>query len=143
MNHVFQDVARKFLLVFFDDILVYSPTWEDHLQHLEVVFSILRLQKLFLKPPKCIFGATLIEYLGHFISAEGVSIDPTKIKAIENWPVPTNQKQLRSFLGLANYYRRFIKGYSTTTRPLATLLKQDGFSWDPEATKVFQALNQL
>lgn len=89
MNHVFQDIERKFLLVFFDDILVYSPRWEEHLSHLEVVFSILRHQQLFLKPSKCTFGATVIEYLRHFISVAGVSTNPRKITTIEQWPIPT------------------------------------------------------
>ena len=133
MNHVFQDISRKFLLVFFDDILVYSPDWESHLQHLQEVFSILRHQQLYLKASKCTFGATEIEYLGHFISAEGVRTDPSKIAAIKQWPTPTSVKQLRSFLGLANYYRRFIRGYSVLSRPLTTLLQKDGFLWNSEA----------
>lgn len=140
MNHVFRHIARKFLLVFFDDILVYSPSWDTHLTHLAEVFSVLRQQQLYLKPSKCTFGATVIEYLGHFISAAGVSTDPEKIKAIENWPIPTSQKQLRSFLGLANYYRRFIQGYSIIARPLTNLLKKDGFLWNLEATAAFDNL---
>ena len=114
MNHVFEPILRKFLLVFFDDILIYSKSWDDHLEHLDMVFSILRHHQLYLKMSKCTFGATRIEYLGHFISTEGISTDPIKIKAVESWPTPTNQKQVRSFLGLANYYRRFIQGYSTS-----------------------------
>ncbi|CAL9238184.1 unnamed protein product, partial [Arabidopsis halleri] len=140
MNHIFQDITRKFLLVFFDDILVYSASWEEHLQHLEIVFSILRHQQLYLKLSKCTFGATRIEYLGHFISFEGVSTDPSKVQAIKQWPTPTSQKQLRSFLGLANYYRRFIQGYSIIAKPLSNLLKKDGFTWDDSATDAFQTL---
>ncbi|CAA7035405.1 unnamed protein product [Microthlaspi erraticum] len=89
------------------------------MKHLETVFSILRQQQLYLKASKCTFGATVIEYLGHFISAEGVSTDPAKIKAVTDWPTPTNQKQLRSFLGLTNYYRRFIK--ALTSAPVLAL----------------------
>lgn len=140
MNHVFRDISRKFLLVFFDDILVYSPDWETHLQHLHEVFSILRQQQLYLKASKCTFGATVIEYLGHFISAEGVSTDPAKISTITNWPTPTAVKQLRSFLGLANYYRRFIKGYSLLSRPLTSLLQKDGFCWNIAAETAFRNL---
>lgn len=142
MNHIFKDVARKFMLVFFDDILVYSRTWEAHLQNLEAVFLILRQQRLYLKASKCTFGATVIEYLGHFISAEGVSTDPSKIKVVEQWPVPSNQKQLRSFLGLANYYRRLIKGYNIIACPLTNLLKKERFSWNTEATEAFSALKK-
>lgn len=140
MNQVFRHIARKCVLVFFDDILVYSPTWEQHLQHLEEVFAVLRKHQLFLKPSKCTFGATVVKYLGHFISAAGVSTDPSKIKAVEQWPTPTTQKQLRSFLGLANYYRRFIQGYSIIARPLTNMFKKDGFLWCSEAVAAFDAL---
>ncbi|CAM8880125.1 unnamed protein product [Rhodiola kirilowii] len=140
MNHLFRDIARKFLLVFFDDILVYSASWTDHLQHLELVFSILRQHHLYLKMSKCTFGATRIEYLGHIISAEGVSTDPSKIKAVQDWPAPRNQQQLRSFLGLANYYRRFIRNYSVIACPLTDLLRKDSFSWNSEAAKAFHNL---
>lgn len=84
MNHVFGPILRKFLLVFFDDILIYSKNWEEYLVHLDTAFAILRHQQLYLKKSKCTFGATRIEYLGHFISAEGVSTDPTKIKSVKN-----------------------------------------------------------
>ena len=97
MNHVFEPVLRKFLLFFFDDILIYSDTWEDHLAHLDMVFAILRHHQLYLKQSKCTFGATKIEYLGHFISSAGVSTDPKKIKAVESWP----------FLRIKNRYEVF------------------------------------
>ncbi|KAF8085683.1 hypothetical protein N665_0651s0003 [Sinapis alba] len=142
MNHVFEPVLRKFLLVFFDDILLYSKTWDDHLLHLDMVFAILRHQQLYLKKTKCTFGATKIEYLGHFISHNGVSTDPAKIKAVEHWPTPTNQKQLRRFLGLANYYRRFIQGHSIIACPLTLLLRKDSFSWSSEASNAFQTLKE-
>ncbi|CAM8924213.1 unnamed protein product [Rhodiola kirilowii] len=140
MNHLFRNVARKFLLVFFDDILVYSPSWSVHLQHLESVFIILRQHQLYLKKSKCTFGANRIEYLGHIICAEGVSTDPNKIQAVKDWPVPRNQQHLRSFLGLANYYRRFIKNYSVIAGPLTNLLRKDGFSWDSSADHAFNSL---
>lgn len=142
MNHIFRSIARKFLLVFFDDILIYSSTWESHVEHLQVVFSILRHEHLFLKQSKCTFGATLIEYLGHLISADGVRTDPEKIKAVENWPTPINQKQLRSFLGLTNYYRRFVKGYGMISRPLTVLLQKDGFTWTDSAASAFKELKR-
>ncbi|CAM8925392.1 unnamed protein product [Rhodiola kirilowii] len=96
--------------------------------------------KLYLKNSKCTFGATRIEYLGHFISAAGGSTDPNKIKAVQQWPIPKSQKQLRSFLGLANYYRRFIRNYSVISRPLTNLLKKEGFVWGSDANDAFTAL---
>lgn len=136
----FRRCSAKFLLVFFDDILIYSATWEDHLKHLREVFQILHREQLYLKPSKCTFGATVIEYLGHFIFAEGVSTDPRKIESIIKWPTPTVQKQLRSFLGLANYYRWFILSYNIIARPLKNLLTKEAFLWSTAATTVFQAL---
>lgn len=105
-----------------------------------MAFAILRHHQLYLKRSKCTFGATKIEYLGHFISSDGVSTDPVKIKAVELWPTPASQKQLRSFLGLANYYRRFIHGHSIIARPLTFLLRKDSFSWSTEASTAFQNL---
>lgn len=121
-------------------MLTYSNSWEDHLIHLDMVFAILRHHQLYLKQFKYTFGATKIEYLGHFISSAGGSTDPAKIKVFEGWPIPSNQKQIHSFLGLANYYRRFIQGYSIIARPLTLLLRKDGFSWSPEANSAFQTL---
>lgn len=142
MNHVFQDLSRKSVLVFFEDILVYNKTWEEHLQHLSEVFLILQQQQLYLKLSKCTFGATMMEYLGHFISVEGVSTDPKKIAVIRDWPVPTTQKQLRSFLGLENYYIRFIRGYSSIARPLSQPLKKRGFVGNLTPLTRFQTLRQ-
>lgn len=140
MNHVFQDLSRKSVLVFFDDILVYSKTWEEHLEYLAEVFQILKHQQLFLKLSKCTFGATRIEYLGHFISVEGISTDPKKIAVIRDWTIPTTQKHLRSFLGLANNYQRFIKGYSSIAKPLSQLLKKHAFLWSSVAADSFRDL---
>lgn len=100
----------------------------------------MRSEHLFLKRSKCTFGATTIEYLGHLISADGVRTDPKKIQAIQNWPTPGNQKQLRSFLGLANYYRRFIKGYNILSKPLTILLQKGGFIWSQTADISFAGL---
>lgn len=127
MNQIFQPYLRKFILVFFDDILVYSPTKELHLQHLKLTLEILRKHQLFLKRNKCQFFSTKIEYLGHIISQEGVSADPSKTKAMNDWPTARNLKGLRGFLGLTGYYRRFIKGYGTIARPLTQLLRKNNF----------------
>lgn len=118
MNQIFQPYLRKFILVFFDDILVYSSTTELRLQHLKLALDVLRKHQLFLKKSKCQLFSNNIEYLGHIISLEGVSADPSKTKAMNEWPTPKSLKGLRDFLGLTGYYRRFIKGYGTIARPL-------------------------
>ncbi|GKA59775.1 ty3-gypsy retrotransposon protein [Tanacetum coccineum] len=140
MNHIFRSVLRKFVLVFFDDILVYSTSWELHLQHLETVFSILQSNLFFAKQSKCEFGSSSVSYLGHIVSSKGVSVDPLKVKAIKDWPLPKNIKQLRGFLGLAGYYRRFVAHYASLTAPLTQLLRKDAFVWSDSATTVFNNL---
>ncbi|XP_060181956.1 uncharacterized protein LOC132611554 [Lycium barbarum] len=140
MNDVFQSQLRKFILVFFDDILIYSKNEEDHFKHLEVVLQVLRQHKLFAKQSKCDFAQSQIEYLGHIISGKGVSTDSRKIAAMVDWPQPSTLKELRGFLGLTGYYRKFIKNYAITSRPLTQLLKKEGFKWGPEASKAFEEL---
>nr|GEW65761.1 retrotransposon protein, putative, Ty3-gypsy subclass [Tanacetum cinerariifolium] len=109
MNEVFKQQLRKFVLVYFDDILINSQTVEDHALHLKTVLDIMRQHTLYAKRSKCVFG-TKVEYLGHVISAKGASTDLGKITAMSQWPIPANLKQLRGFLGLTGYYRRFIQG---------------------------------
>ena len=108
MNNLFQPFLRKFVLVFFDDILIYSKTWKDHLIHLEQVLSILKENQFYAKMSKCTFGKAELSYLGHVISKEGFKVDPEKIKSITNWPKPTNISKLRGFLEITGYYRIFI-----------------------------------
>lgn len=111
MNSIFRPYLRKFVLVFFDDILVYNPSIATHLSHLETIFEILYNNSLKVKLSKCSFGQDEIAYLGHTISGKGVAVDPFKIQAIIDWPRPTSLKSLRGFLGLMGYYRKFIKHY--------------------------------
>nr|GEV28394.1 hypothetical protein [Tanacetum cinerariifolium] len=124
MNSVFKAYLRRFVLVFFDDILVYSPTLETHVRHLELVLQVLRQNTLYAKQSKCVFKTEKVEYLGHVITRKGVATDKSKIEAMQNWPVPTNLKQLRTFLGRTGYYRRFVKSYAIISHPLTQLLKR-------------------
>lgn len=112
------------------------------MKHLQVVFAILRTHKLVAKESKCVFGDDKVEYLGHVISKAGVATEPEKLQAIKKWPLPQNIKQLRGFLGLTGYYRKFIKGYGIICRPLTKLLKKDAMGWDQEATLAFETLKK-
>lgn len=130
MNTIFDKMIRRNVLVFVDDILVYSKTLEEHVQHLREVFAVLQQHKLFVKASKCSFAKQQLEYLGHIIGAQGVATDPSEVHAVQDWPVPRNLKQLRGFLGLTSYYRKFIKNYGIMTRPLTALLKKGvPFKW--------------
>lgn len=140
MNELFQPYLRKFVIVFFDDILVYSRTWEEHLQHLEIVFQCLIKHQFFLKKSKCSIAQPSISYLGHIVSASGVGPDPEKIVAMVDWPTPSSVKQLRGFLGLTGFYRKFIHNYAMIAAPLTALLKKDGFLWNEQAQQAFVQL---
>lgn len=126
-----------------DDILIYSPTLEQHLQHLKQVFVVLDQHKFYLKKSKCLFAQEKLEYLGHIISGQGVATDPAKITTLQQWSAPTDDKQLRSFLGLAGYYRKFIKNYGLISRPLTDLLKKNvQFLWTPQTQLCFDTLKE-
>lgn len=125
MNEIFRDIIGQFVLVFFDDILIYSAAMEEHSEHLETVFQRLRDNHLFVKRSKCAFARTHIEYLRHIISHQRVAADENKIMAMQQWLSPKNLKSLRGFLGLIGYYRRFVKNYGALSRPLIELLKKD------------------
>ncbi|GKB20558.1 putative mitochondrial protein, partial [Tanacetum coccineum] len=140
MNMVFQPYLQKFVVVFFDDILVYSRTLEDHQKHLFVVFGCLRAENLYCNRKKCVFGQKRVDYLGHIVTGEGVQADPSKISAMTDWPIPRNIRDLRGFLGLTGYYRKFVKNYGKIARALTDLLKKDSFIWTDEATHAFRNL---
>ena len=145
MNSIFRDYLGKFVLVFIDDILIYSKNEEEHKQHLKQVFEILREHKLYAKLSKCVFFTSRVEFLGHVISDEGVSVDPRKVTAVAEWPIPKDKTEVRSFLGLASYYRRFVKGFSKIAAPMTNLLKgkSNMIDWTPECDESFQTLKSL
>jgi hypothetical protein len=135
MNKIFAPLLRKCVLVFMDDILVYSTTLYEHVQHLQQVFEILNQQKFFLKESNCVFGQQQLEYLGHLISGKGVATEASKIVFVQQWPIPVNIKQLRGLLGLTGYYRRFIKHYGMISSPLIVHLKKGYLTSGPVINK--------
>jgi len=143
MNLIFASLLRRGVLVFMDDILIYSRTLEEHVRLLQQVFQILDNHQFLNKRSKCLFAQSFVEYLGHVISAAGVATDPTKVDAVLRWPQPETVKQLRGFLGLTGYYRKFIQHYGLLARPLTELLKKGcQFQWTPQAEQAFQLLKQ-
>ena len=142
MNTVFKPLLRKSVLVFFDDILVYSKSMAEHCEHLQQVLQIMKDNQLYAKKSKCSFAVNQVEYLGHLITEKGVATDPSKIEAMKQWPSPTTIKQLRGFLGLTGYYRRFIKNYAMISQPLTALLKKNAFHWSSTADLAFETLKK-
>jgi hypothetical protein len=140
MNELFVQCMTKFVLVFMDDILIFSKTLQDHIDHLRTVFQILFDNQLYVKFNKCTFAQQQLSYLGHIISNQRVSTDPGKIVAMLNWPVPQNFTELRGFLGLIGYYRKFVQHYGTLARPLTNLLHHKKFVWIPNAQQAFDQL---
>ena len=137
MNQIFQPYLRQFVLV---DILVYSITWEAHLQHLQQVFQILMTHQLYLKLSKCDIGVRQVEYLDHVITANGVAMDSKKMACLLNWHTLRSVKKFHGFFSLTGYYRRFIKGYGVIAKPLTDLLKKSTITWSPEAQTAFEVL---
>ncbi|GJP57580.1 hypothetical protein CLOP_g20993, partial [Closterium sp. NIES-67] len=129
MNDAFRKAIGHFVLVYLDDILVYSKTEEEHTQHLKWVLGKLREHKFYARLWKCHFYKRDLEYLGHLVGNDGLKVDPKKVVAVQNWPVPQDVGQIRSFLGLANYFRRFLENYSTVVAPL-TALTRKGSAWE-------------
>ncbi|KAK1694700.1 hypothetical protein QYE76_011397 [Lolium multiflorum] len=140
MNKIFMNFLDKFVVVFIDDILIYSKTEEEHEQHLEIILETLRQHKLYAKFSKCELKE--VGFLGHILSG-GIAVDPAKIKTVAEWKVPTTQTEVRAFLGLAGYYRRFVEGFSSIARPMTQLLKKDKkFDWTDKCEESFRNSRQ-
>lgn len=137
MNDIFRPYLRRSVLVFFNDILVYSQDQFTHIHHLGMAFEVLKCNSLWVNYNKCCFGALQLEYLGNVISAGGIIADSTKVEAMMQWPVP---KDIRSLQGFAGYYQRFVKSYWVIAKPLTQLLKKNCFKWGDEAQKKLKAL---
>ncbi|KAL4020587.1 hypothetical protein IC575_019368 [Cucumis melo] len=143
MNRVFKDFLDSFVIVFIDDILIYSKTEAEHEEHLHQVLETLRANRLYAKFSKCEFWLKKVSFLGHVVSSEGVSVDPAKIEAVTIWPRPSTVSEIRSFLGLAGYYRRFVEDFSRIASPLTQLTRKGTpFVWSPACENSFQELKQ-
>ncbi|KAA3460517.1 reverse transcriptase [Gossypium australe] len=144
MNRVFQQYLDQFVVVFIDDILVYSKTEEEHDKHLRIVLQVLREKQLYAKFSKCEFWLREVAFLGHVVSAEGIRVDPRKIEAVLDWKPPRSVAEIRSFLGLAGYYRRFVEGFSLIAAPLTKLLRKGvPFGWLEKQQESFDKLRKI
>jgi hypothetical protein len=144
MNSIFIQYLDMFVVVFIDDILVYSKMEEEHEENLRIVLQTLRKHKLYANLDKCDFYQKEIQYLRHVISAKGIVIDPEKIKAIMEWPVPKDVADIRSFMGITRYYHRFIEGFSKITYPITSLEKKGiKFNWSEKCEDSFNKLKEL
>jgi hypothetical protein len=140
MNSMFMPESDKFVVVFIDDVLIYSKSKEEHATHLRVVLTRFWEHKLYAKFSKCEFWLDQVPFLGHILSAEGVAMDPGKVKDILEWKSPTTVHLVRSFLGMAGYYRRFIPDFSKISKPITELLKNNvKFNWTPECMKLLKS----
>ena len=143
MNKVFMDCLDIFVVVFIDDVLIYSRNEEEHEKHLRIVLERLREHQLYAKFSKCEFWLKQVDFLGHVISAEGVAVDPAKVESVLSWKQPKNVSEIRSFLGLAGYYRRFIEYFSRISKPMIQLIKTESkFEWTPACETSFQELKR-
>ncbi|GJU83228.1 putative reverse transcriptase domain-containing protein [Tanacetum coccineum] len=144
MNRVCETYLDKFVIVFIDDILIYSKSKEEHEVHLKLILELLKKEKLFGKFLKCEFWLQEVRFLGHVVNSEGIHVDPSKIEAVKNWKPPKTPTEIRSFLGLAGYYRRFIKKFSRIAKPLTLLTqKNKKFEWGDEQENAFQTLKDM
>ncbi|PKU61034.1 putative mitochondrial protein [Dendrobium catenatum] len=142
MTQILKPLFGKFVVVYFDDILIYSRSVEQHLNHIQQVYEILKKEQIYANPKKCTFVTNQVTFLGFIISSHGISADPEKVRAINEWPIPKNIRDVRSFHGLATFYRRFIRNFSTIVGPITDCLKKGDFVWTTSATKAFEEIKR-
>ncbi|GJY34017.1 putative reverse transcriptase domain-containing protein [Tanacetum coccineum] len=143
MNRVCKPYLDKFVIVFIDDILIYSRNKEEHANHLRIILELLKKEKLYAKFSKCDFWIRIVQFLGHLIDSQGLYVDPAKIEAVKNWTSPTTPTEIHQFLGLAGYYRRFIKDFSKIAKSLTKLTqKNKKYIWGEDQESAFQLLKQ-
>ncbi|KAK9098545.1 hypothetical protein Syun_025590 [Stephania yunnanensis] len=143
MHRVLREYLDRFVIVFIDDILIYSTTREDHGEHLRIILQTLRDHRLYAKFSKCEFWLTEVGFLGHIVGACGVSVDPAKVRVVIDWPTPQTVTEIRSFLGLAGYYRRFVQDFSKIAAPMTQLTKKDiKFQWNDSCEQAFRLLKE-
>ncbi len=141
INDVLRDMVDQFIYVYLDDILIFSRSLQEHVQHVRVVLQRLLENGLFVKADKCVFHAQSVPFLGYIVSSEGMRMDPDKVQAVVDWPTPDSRKALQRFLGFANFYRRFIRNYSQLAAPLTALTStKTTFRWSSSAEAVFSKL---
>jgi hypothetical protein len=141
INCVFASRGWRHTLAYLDDLIIFTKTFAEHLEELQAVFNLIRKAKLKLNPKKCTFFEQRVKYLGYIVSKEGISTDPNKIRAVQEYPRPTNLREVRSYLGFCSYYRRFIKDFSRIVKPLTGLTKKNApFNWNEEQEQAFNEL---
>ncbi|GJW50774.1 putative reverse transcriptase domain-containing protein [Tanacetum coccineum] len=143
MNRVCKPYLDKFVIVFIDDILIYSKNKQEHEEHLKLILELLKKEELYAKFSKCEFWIPKVQFLGHVIDSEGIHVDPTKIESIKDWASPMSPTEICQFLGLVGYYRRFIEGFSKIAKPMIKLSqKKVKFEWGDKQEASFQLLKQ-
>src|SRR3954462_1543529 len=143
MNYILQDYIGKFVAVYLDDIIIYSKTFEQHIDHIKTIFKALRKAILKIKLKKCYFCFPNISFLGHIVGRDGISVDPAKVEKIKNFPEPMNLKHLRAALGLFSYYRKFVKDFLKIAAPMTLLLKKETpFKWTDKQQRAFDFLKE-
>ncbi|GKE77744.1 putative reverse transcriptase domain-containing protein [Tanacetum coccineum] len=143
MNRVCKPYLDKFVIVFINDILIYSRNEKEYEEHLKTILGLLKKEELYAKFSKCKFWINIVKFLGHVIDSSGIHLDLAKIEAVKNWASPTTPSEIRQFLSLAGYYRRFIEGFSKIAKPMTELTqKNQKFNWGEEQEEAFQLLKQ-